>query len=112
MGRFKHDREQALGEVFAQVEQGDVDAVVESEGQRACWCDLVVVEGVDQVVDCFVAGCGSISDEKSVLSFIFVHILILHDAGFSLWLWRGMSREFAAVFPQELNNPQYLRETN
>jgi len=67
---------------------------------------VLIVEGVDEGADRGVGGCASIGCEKSVLCFVFVHKLMMHDAGFSSWFHQGVCRRnWIGAFPQQLNNP-------
>ena len=69
---------------------------------------MVVVEGVDEGAHGLVGGCSNDGCEKSILCFVFLHKLMMHDAGFSLCFRRESLQEPGWGVSQQLNNPQCM----
>lgn len=84
----------AIGPQIARHE-GAVDDAVETK-VKICWfrwfCRCLI-KSVNEGAHGLVCGCASIGCEKSVLYFIFLHKLTMHDACFSSCFRRGVSQE-------------------
>ena len=88
--------------------EGAIDDAVETK-VKFCWfrwfCRCLV-ESVNEGAEGLLGGCASTGCEKSILCFVFLHKLMMHDAGFSSWLHQGMCHtNSVGAFSQQLNNP-------